>query len=153
VGSGGSYEDDLGRAAQLMPLAAEGFAASLTEAAIRFVIGHPAMLANGASDRAPSGPAAVRRQPHLQGHDNGARLAHIIWRERGRPPVAPPAYQGFGLRLLEQGLVQELDGTVQLAFHPEGLECRICLPVRTADQAATRRDVRNRTAMVLGAPA
>jgi L-galactose dehydrogenase/L-glyceraldehyde 3-phosphate reductase len=43
MGSGQSYEDDLSRASQLMPLVAEGFAASLSEAAIRFVIGHPAM--------------------------------------------------------------------------------------------------------------
>jgi L-galactose dehydrogenase/L-glyceraldehyde 3-phosphate reductase len=43
MGSGRSYEDDLGRASRLMPLVAEGFAASLPEAAIRFAIAHPAM--------------------------------------------------------------------------------------------------------------
>jgi PAS domain S-box-containing protein len=80
---------------------------------------------------------------------SGARLAHIVWRERGGPPVASPVHRGFGSRLLEQGVVQELGGTMQLSFHPEGLECRICLPVVSADQAATRRDVRNRTAKVL----
>ncbi|MBO1077206.1 aldo/keto reductase [Roseomonas marmotae] len=43
MGSGQSYEEDLRRASRLMPLVTEGFAASLPEAAIRFVIGHPAM--------------------------------------------------------------------------------------------------------------
>ena len=43
MGSGQSYEDDMRRGAHLMPLVAEGFAASLPEAAIRFAIGHPAM--------------------------------------------------------------------------------------------------------------
>jgi aryl-alcohol dehydrogenase-like predicted oxidoreductase len=38
-----SYEADLLRARRLMPLVEEGFAASLTEAATRFALSHPAM--------------------------------------------------------------------------------------------------------------
>lgn len=38
MGSGESYEADLARAAELMPLVTEGFAASLPEAAIRFAV-------------------------------------------------------------------------------------------------------------------
>ena len=43
IGSALSYKADLSRAARLMPLVTEGFAASLSEAAIRFAIAHPAM--------------------------------------------------------------------------------------------------------------
>jgi aryl-alcohol dehydrogenase-like predicted oxidoreductase len=43
IGSALSYETDLTRASRLLPLVAEGFAASLPEAAIRFAIAHPAM--------------------------------------------------------------------------------------------------------------
>ena len=43
IGSALSYKTDLSRAARLMPLVAEGFAASLPEAAIRYAIAHPAM--------------------------------------------------------------------------------------------------------------
>jgi aryl-alcohol dehydrogenase-like predicted oxidoreductase len=43
IGSAHSYEMDLERARRLMPLVTEGFASSLTEAAIRFAITHPAM--------------------------------------------------------------------------------------------------------------
>jgi aryl-alcohol dehydrogenase-like predicted oxidoreductase len=43
IGSAMSYDADLARALRLMPLIAEGFAASLPEAAIRFAISHPAM--------------------------------------------------------------------------------------------------------------
>lgn len=43
IGSARSYDIDLQRARRLMPLVAEGFAASLAEAAIRFAITHPAM--------------------------------------------------------------------------------------------------------------
>ena len=43
IGSAMSYEADIGRARRLMPLVEEGFATSLTEAATRFAISHPAM--------------------------------------------------------------------------------------------------------------
>jgi aryl-alcohol dehydrogenase-like predicted oxidoreductase len=43
IGSAVSYDDDLARARRLMPLVEEGFAGSLSEAAIRFPISHPAM--------------------------------------------------------------------------------------------------------------
>ena len=43
IGSALSYADDVKRARRLMPLVQEGFAASLTEAATRFVLAHPAM--------------------------------------------------------------------------------------------------------------
>ena len=43
IGSAISYDTDLARAQRLMPLVDEGFAGSLSEAAIRFAISHPAM--------------------------------------------------------------------------------------------------------------
>ncbi|HMG79098.1 MAG TPA: aldo/keto reductase [Xanthobacteraceae bacterium] len=43
IGSAMSYDADIARARRLLPLIAEGFAASLTEAATRFVIGNPAV--------------------------------------------------------------------------------------------------------------
>jgi aryl-alcohol dehydrogenase-like predicted oxidoreductase len=43
IGSAMSYETDIERARRLMPLVAEGFATSLTEAATRFALSHPAM--------------------------------------------------------------------------------------------------------------
>jgi aryl-alcohol dehydrogenase-like predicted oxidoreductase len=43
IGSAMSYEADVARARRLMPLVEEGFAESLTEAATRFALSHPAM--------------------------------------------------------------------------------------------------------------
>ena len=43
IGSALNYDADIDRARRLMPLVTEGFAASLTEAATRFAISHPAM--------------------------------------------------------------------------------------------------------------
>jgi aryl-alcohol dehydrogenase-like predicted oxidoreductase len=43
IGSAIAYDADLARARRLMPLVEEGYAGSLSEAAIRFAISHPAM--------------------------------------------------------------------------------------------------------------
>jgi aryl-alcohol dehydrogenase-like predicted oxidoreductase len=43
IGSAMSYDADIMRARRLMPLVEEGFASSLTEAATRFALSHPAM--------------------------------------------------------------------------------------------------------------
>ena len=43
IGSAMNYDADVDRARRLMPLVKEGFAGSLTEAATRFAISHPAM--------------------------------------------------------------------------------------------------------------
>jgi aryl-alcohol dehydrogenase-like predicted oxidoreductase len=43
IGSAMSYAADIDRARRLMPLVQEGFATSLTEAATRFALSHPAM--------------------------------------------------------------------------------------------------------------
>jgi len=43
IGSAMSYDADVERARRLMPLVREGFATSLTEAATRFALSHPAM--------------------------------------------------------------------------------------------------------------
>lgn len=54
-----------------------------------------------------------------------AEKLHLIWRETGGPPVKKPAQRGFGARLLEQGLAEELRGSVTLSFPPEGLVCHV----------------------------
>lgn len=53
----------------------------------------------------------------------------LAWEEGGGPPVAgPPARRGFGLRLLVQGLRQDLRAAAELDFAPSGLRCAIRLP-------------------------
>lgn len=75
----------------------------------------------------PDGQVEVRWS--LRRGKSSTRFVDILWREHGGPPVVPPASRGFGSRLLERGLTHDIGGTVKLDFRPEGLECRICLPV------------------------
>jgi aryl-alcohol dehydrogenase-like predicted oxidoreductase len=80
IGSAMSYDADIARARRLMPLVAEGFAATLTEAATRFALSHPAMGtilvgmatpeqfegALAAVQKGPLPPAALERLSPLQ---------------------------------------------------------------------------------------
>ncbi|HET6971804.1 MAG TPA: PAS domain-containing protein [Phenylobacterium sp.] len=49
----------------------------------------------------------------------------LTWAESGGPPVEGPIQRGFGARLLEQGLSEELRGTVCLDFRREGVICEV----------------------------
>jgi aryl-alcohol dehydrogenase-like predicted oxidoreductase len=88
IGSAMSYDADIARARRLMPLVAEGFAASLTEAATRFAIGNAAVGtilvgmatpqqfedALAAVQKGPLPPAAIARLEALrQGFAGEAR--------------------------------------------------------------------------------
>jgi aryl-alcohol dehydrogenase-like predicted oxidoreductase len=80
IGSAGSYDADLARARRLMPLVRDGFAESLSEAATRFAMSHPAMgtilvgmatpqqfeQALLAVEKGPLPPAALDRIAELQ---------------------------------------------------------------------------------------
>lgn len=57
-----------------------------------------------------------------------ARL-HLRWEETGGPPVDAPTHRGFGTRLIERSLAQELDGTVWIAFVPAGIVCTVDVPL------------------------
>ncbi|MBB3017953.1 PAS domain S-box-containing protein [Microvirga lupini] len=53
----------------------------------------------------------------------------LCWQERGGPAVAFPQRKGFGTRLIERSLAQELAGEVSLAYVPTGVVCTIKAPL------------------------
>ena len=56
------------------------------------------------------------------------RLA-LRWIEREGPPVEAPHRRGFGSRLIERSLAQDLNGTVQIEFASHGVECIVDAPI------------------------
>jgi two-component sensor histidine kinase len=62
---------------------------------------------------------------------NGATPPRLVlqWREGGGPPVVAPRRRGFGSRLIERSLAQDLDGQVDIAFAPTGVVCTVNAPV------------------------
>ena len=53
----------------------------------------------------------------------------LHWAETGGPPVVAPRKRGFGSRLIETGLAQDLGGKVRLEFAPDGVICAIEAPL------------------------
>lgn len=53
----------------------------------------------------------------------------LRWAESGGPPVKMPQRRGFGSRLIERGLAQDLDGDIRLDFEPSGVICTIAAPM------------------------
>ncbi len=74
----------------------------------------------------PTGRITLRA--HRTRRDGQRRLV-LDWIETGGPPVPVPSRRGFGARLLEDGLAGELAGDVRLEYRPEGLCCRMELPL------------------------
>jgi two-component sensor histidine kinase len=54
---------------------------------------------------------------------------HLTWRESGGPPVQKPKRRGFGTRLIERSLAEDLDGTVRIEFAPTGIVCSVDAPL------------------------
>jgi two-component sensor histidine kinase len=52
----------------------------------------------------------------------------LRWTESNGPPVQPPSRLGLGSQVIERSVRDQLDGTVQLDWHVEGLICTITLP-------------------------
>jgi two-component sensor histidine kinase len=54
---------------------------------------------------------------------------HLRWEESGGPPVQAPTRRGFGSRLIERSLAQDLGGTATMAFLSTGLICKVDAPL------------------------
>lgn len=66
--------------------------------------------------------------------DEVGRVLTIEWREDGGPPVCAPSRKGFGFRLINEAVPRQLSGNVALTYAPEGLRCRILLPLAESAQ-------------------
>jgi two-component sensor histidine kinase len=54
---------------------------------------------------------------------------HLRWDESGGPPVRPPSRRGFGSRLIERSLSQDLNGIARIEFRPTGIVCTVDAPL------------------------
>jgi two-component sensor histidine kinase len=69
--------------------------------------------------------------------ENGQHLL-LRWKESGGPAVNAPSRRGFGSRLIERSLAQDLDGEVTIDFATTGVVCTVDAPLTSAlDRAAS----------------
>jgi PAS domain S-box-containing protein len=68
----------------------------------------------------------------LQGSEGGIE---ILWSEDGGPAVKEPERRGFGSLVIERNLSRSLDADVELTFRPEGVHCRMVIPLQQLSAA------------------
>ena len=61
----------------------------------------------------------------------------LRWRERGAKMPADPANRpkGFGSRLIEMSVNQQLGGSLERTWHADGLECVVTIPTRSMSRS------------------
>lgn len=52
----------------------------------------------------------------------------LRWEEIGGPEVSPPSHEGFGQKTLQRSIASAIDGRVELAYEPAGLQCTVKAP-------------------------
>jgi two-component sensor histidine kinase len=85
---------------------------------------------HGSLSRDAAGQIDVAWQ--VESTPQGDRM-RLRWQESGGPPVKPPGRKGFGSRLIQLGLAQELGVEVNLTYEPTGVVCQIVMPVPPGD--------------------
>jgi hypothetical protein len=58
----------------------------------------------------------------------------LRWTETGGPPVRKPKARGFGTKILEASINQQIAGQVTLDWRPTGLDCTLEIPCGTRPQ-------------------
>ena len=71
----------------------------------------------------------------IEATKGGSRMT-LNWRESGGPPVLEPAQRGFGLKLVERSIAQELSGAADIAFEAGGVHCTLSFPIAGEDNSA-----------------
>ena len=66
--------------------------------------------------------------------DAGEPMLDLLWDEVGGPPVTPPTCEGFGTRMIRQGLARQLGATVRTDFAPAGLRLTLSMPLEAVEQ-------------------
>jgi PAS domain S-box-containing protein len=76
----------------------------------------------------PDGAGFVEISWTLPAPSDGA--ATLVWQEQGGPAVAaPPARRGFGTRVVDASVQDQLRGRVEREWLPGGLCCRLSIPI------------------------
>lgn len=70
----------------------------------------------------------------------GSDLLRIEWSEVGGPLVAAPARKGFGSRLIQASIEQELGGAAALRYEADGFKCSLSIPLTRCPSSGVEVD-------------
>ena len=88
------------------------------------------LVTNAAKYGALSSPAGrISVRWNWAPNDTHPTCLVMEWRELDGPKVAVPSQRGYGTNLIRDLIPYEIGGKVDLLFEPEGVRCRIELPL------------------------
>jgi two-component sensor histidine kinase len=61
--------------------------------------------------------------------DKRAKRFRLTWAEKGGPSVQEPTRRSFGMRLIEQSFVGQLQGSANVKFERAGIVCQLDVPL------------------------
>ncbi|NNU48855.1 PAS domain S-box protein [Rhizobium sp. WYCCWR 11279] len=71
----------------------------------------------------------VRLKWTLSKAEDGPSRLQMSWVEHGGPEVTVPSRHGFGCRLIERSITDDLDGSVKVNFPASGFRCELEFPL------------------------
>ncbi|MEZ5844869.1 MAG: MASE1 domain-containing protein [Hyphomicrobiaceae bacterium] len=74
----------------------------------------------------------------------GGNMFAMSWRETGGPKIAPPSRRGFGTTVVDAMVRSSLEGDVEIAFKPTGLEWRLRVPLAHLSEEVENSGARQR---------
>ena len=72
---------------------------------------------------------SVRVRWHLEDADDDRSQLSLTWQEADGPEIVPPERKGFGTRLLQDVVSNELNGKAELIYEAQGLRYTLRFPV------------------------
>jgi PAS domain S-box-containing protein len=78
--------------------------------------------------------------------ENETGLLRLVWEETGGPPVETPTSRGFGTQSVIASIESQLGGKAEFDWRPEGLLCRLSVPL--SPRGAVQDRHQNRDAAV-----
>ncbi|HJU17286.1 MAG TPA: HWE histidine kinase domain-containing protein [Stellaceae bacterium] len=105
------------------------------KAALALGLAFHELATNAAKHGALSAPGGSIRVDWERVNGSKVSALRLKWAETGGPAITVTPKKSFGLTVIERGLSLELDGTVTIAFDPEGLTGIIEFPLPTAGEA------------------
>ena len=82
------------------------------------------------------GPPDLEVAWHLAPRPGGGEELALRWREKARVPIKPPERVGFGTRMIDANVRQELGGEIERDYAPDGLRISLTIPLNAGAVAS-----------------
>ena len=99
------------------------------QAALTLAMVFHELAANAAKYGSLAAPDGALDVTWAVAEEDGTSRLRFEWRESGGPKVEAPKRSGFGMKLAERSITRALRGSLDIAFDPRGVRCRMDIPL------------------------